>query len=180
LAIVHRIACELGGDVRCESKVGVGTRFVVQLPLKHAEISDVPAEQPELPSTRARILVVDDEEAVLRTVERILGSQHELVTVQSGRAAKSLLATDQRFDLILCDVMMPDISGVDLHRWLAEHHPELGQRTAFITAGVFTPRSSDYLASVPNPCIEKPFHAQNLQQLVAELVSDRKRSERSG
>ena len=100
----------------------------------------------------------------------MLEGQHEVVEADSGRAAMERLGRDPRFDLILCDVMMPDISGLELHAWLCEKHPRLAGQVVFITGGVFTPRATQYLARVKNVRVEKPFDSNSLKKMVSELV----------
>ena len=122
------------------------------------------------PAVRGRLLVVDDEPAIRRTLLRLLGQAHEVVTAATGAEGQAILEQDQAFDLILCDLMMPEMSGMELHAWLAAHHPALAEQVVFVTGGAFTPRATDYLTSVGNLRIEKPFDAANLTRLVAELV----------
>jgi two-component system cell cycle sensor histidine kinase/response regulator CckA len=174
LAICKNIVTELGGDLRVESQVGKGTRVVVRLPVGPAarERPQVArgAEPSRAPSVRGRILVVDDEEGIRSSITRLLGGEHEVITATTGGEGKALLERDRSFDLILCDVMMPQVSGMDLHQWLLTRDPALAKRVVFITGGAFTPRASTYLASVDNPKLEKPFDGPGLQQLVSELL----------
>jgi CheY-like chemotaxis protein len=104
-------------------------------------------------------------------IARILAGQHDLVTAGSGLEAQAILLHDQSFDVILCDLMMPEMTGMDLHKWLATHHPLLAERVIFMTGGAFTPKASDYVARVGNVRLEKPFQAVQLQQLISELVA---------
>jgi signal transduction histidine kinase/CheY-like chemotaxis protein len=175
LAICRSLVTEFGGDIRVESEVGKGTRFVVRLPVRR----DVP--QPLAPRVvpprseqslaRGRVLVVDDEPAIRKALQRMLGDAHEVVTVGSGVAGRDLLAQDDRFDVVLCDLMMPDMSGMALHEWLSEHRPALAEKVVFVTGGVFTPLAADYLARVGNLRLEKPFVVGELRVLVANLVA---------
>ena len=92
------------------------------------------------------------------------------MAVDSGRAAKEILKTDACFNLILCDLMMPDVSGIELHAWLAEHQPRFARQLVFMTGGVFTPRTNEYLERVTNILIEKPFDRASLSKLVGEQL----------
>jgi two-component system, cell cycle sensor histidine kinase and response regulator CckA len=174
LAICRNIVTGFGGDIRVESQVGQGTRFVVRLPVPLAAPQAPPDQAapatPATPTVRGRLLVVDDEAAIRRTMQRLLGRAHEVVTAASGEEARAILERDHAFDLVLCDLMMPEMSGMDLHAWLAQHDPALAARVVFVTGGAFTPRASEYVARVGNLRIEKPFDAANLARLVAELV----------
>ena len=92
--------------------------------------------------------------------------------VASGEAARQLLARDQDFDLILCDMMMPEVSGVDLHAWLSDENPELAKQLIFVTGGAFTPRAREYLNHVDNERLEKPFDMVELRKIVASRIRE--------
>jgi CheY-like chemotaxis protein len=77
---------------------------------------------------------------------------------------------DQAFDLILCDMMMGGMSGVDLHEWLLSTHPALASKLVFITGGAFTPREREHLNKVCNLRIEKPFNVANFKRIVNERI----------
>ena len=175
LAISRKIITELGGTIDLESKVNQGTRVIFELPAcqEAPQAAPLPATAEKAPSSapQGRILVVDDEEMVRFVITGILELEHELVSAGSGREARELLARDQRFDLILCDLMMTDLSGIELHAWLVESHPELAARVAFITGGVFAPTSQCYLSALPNLVIQKPFKAAALRQHVREQIA---------
>ncbi len=82
-----------------------------------------------------------------------------------------ILEADQAFDLILCDMMMPDITGMDLHRWLAEGQPRLAEQVIFVTGGAFTPRARDYLSKLDNRIVEKPIGVAALRKIVGDHIS---------
>jgi two-component system, cell cycle sensor histidine kinase and response regulator CckA len=174
LSICRNLVTSLGGDIRVESELGQGTRFVVRLPVKPRAPSAAPGPsvtgRPTAPTIRGRVLVVDDEESMRRALVRLVGRDHDVVTAASGKEGRALLEHDQAFDVILCDLMMPDITGMDLHAWLVAEHAVLARRTVFITGGAFTPKAEAYLASVGNPTVPKPFDAVALKKLLAEKV----------
>jgi CheY-like chemotaxis protein len=115
---------------------------------------------------RARILVVDDEPYVTRALQRSLSPEHEVVTVNGARAALKLLDQGSRYDLILCDVMMPGMTGMDLYMELCRTAPDQAQRIVFMTGGAFTPRALSFLQEVPNPKLSKPLDLRQLRALV--------------
>jgi CheY-like chemotaxis protein len=127
-------------------------------------------ETPALVATSGRILVIDDEDLILKTTKRLLGHDHEVVTLSSGEAARAILEHDHAFDVILCDLMMPEVTGMDLHQWLAARQPALAERVVFVTGGAFTPKATAYLAGIANLKLEKPVEGAALKRLVAELV----------
>jgi PAS domain S-box-containing protein len=173
LFICHDIVKQHGGELRVESKPGAGTTFTVFLP-RHTgfEVRRRATPAPVEPVTRARVLVVDDEAFLLRAYQRTLGGQHDVTIALGGRAAlEALCLTDTSFDVIFCDLMMPDVDGVDVYRYVAEKRPELVPRLVFITGGAYTTRVQDFLASVDNPRLEKPFSTEELQRAIANVCA---------
>jgi CheY-like chemotaxis protein len=174
LSICHGIVTSLGGEIRVESSPGRGARFTVLLP---AAPQDVRPEATGVapapaPARRGRLLVVDDEALVGRAVSRILSPQHEVVTRTSARAALDELAGSAPFDLLLCDLMMPEMTGMELHARLREISPALAERTIFLTGGAFTPMAREFLARVRNARIEKPFEPDQLRAVVARVLAE--------
>ena len=106
--------------------------------------------------TRGRVLVIDDERLVSRAIARALSSRHEVTAVDNGRAALALLET-RAFDLILCDLAMPEMGGMALHGHLAARRPELLPRLAFMTGGASGPRAEAFLAETAVAVVTKPF-----------------------
>ncbi len=101
---------------------------------------------------------------------RILLDEHDVTTVMSGRSARELLAGGARFDVILCDLMMRDVSGMDLARWLESHAPELAQRIVFMTGGAFTDDAREFLRTVPAARqLEKPFSARDIERALGAV-----------
>ncbi|MHC4917824.1 MAG: sensor histidine kinase [Planctomycetota bacterium] len=174
LSISKKIVTDLGGDISVHSRVGEGARFVVRIPIGQRETEPVEAPAPATGEAAAvapgRILVIDDEAPIRSIMQRLLGRRHEVVTAESGAAAMELLERDRGFDLIVCDMMMPAVSGMDLHQWLVELSPELAGNVVFITGGAFTPKARQYLAEVGNLRVEKPFDARNFSRLADELI----------
>ncbi len=104
-------------------------------------------------------------------IREILGRDHEVVTAETGARAKKILDVDQGFDSIIFDLMMPELSGMDLHDWLAVTHPHLAERVIFVTGGAFTPRAAEHLRRCDNLRLEKPFNLNNLKKIVDERVA---------
>ena len=176
LGICRALLAEIGGDLRVDSEVGRGTRVTVRLPAGRTDAdlsSTVPPlrQQSMAPVTRGRVLVVDDEEHIRAVLRRTLRRAHDVVAVASGREAKALLEQDAAFDVVLCDLMMPDISGLALHAWLAARNPALAKRVVFISGGGFTPETSDYVARLDNRQLGKPFDLRELRGVVAGMVA---------
>jgi CheY-like chemotaxis protein len=92
--------------------------------------------------------------------------------VDSAQEALTMFRAGERFDVIFCDLMMPQITGMDLHAELSRIDPDQAAKVVFMTGGAFTARARDFLASVPNPRIHKPFQIQGIRSLVSELLRD--------
>jgi len=172
LPICHKIVGELGGELRFTSEVGRGSEFRVILPVAGAVSERTnPVRPPQDASARrARILVIDDEPLIQRTIKRIL-VEHEVVTVDGAAAALASIRGGARYDLILCDLMMPEMSGMDLHDELSRIAPDQLSRVVYMTGGAFTPRARDFLAAVVNPRIDKPFDAGSLRTTVNGMLA---------
>ncbi len=174
LAICHRIVRELSGTIEVESAVGVGTLFRLVLP-EARDSQNVKAKTVRPTSGhRARVLVVDDEPAMGRALQRSLREHLDVVALTSAREALALISSGERFEVILSDVMMPEVSGMELYGSLQRIAPDQCQRIIFVTGGAFTASAREFLDRVPNPRIEKPVEATNLLAMVAGLMSSQK------
>ncbi len=174
LSICHGLVTRMGGAIRVESRVGEGSTLSVLLP---AAASNAGVAAPTADSCgagdgggRARLLVVDDEPMIGNAVARALRPDHDVVPVSSARAALDQIE-GARFDAILCDLMMPEMTGMELHARLARSHPVLASRMIFLTGGAFTPRAREFLDGVPNARLEKPFDTDALRALVRQVVT---------
>ncbi len=172
LAICQRIVADMGGELTVQSEVGKGTTFRVTLPIAHNEGKERagPVEAIPIAGRRGRILVVDDEEAVVNAVKRILSKDHDVVVVVSAKDALALFARGEDFDLILSDLMMPDMTGMDLHRELSRIAPEQAERMVFLTGGAFTPKARRFLSETPQEHLEKPFDSAHLRASVQRYL----------
>ena len=168
LAISHRIVTDLGGALTVESELGKGTTFRVALPVSSPQETGraAPTTPSETTHLRGRILLVDDEPFILRIVTLVLGKDHEVVAKESAVEALALITAGARFDLILCDLMMPQMTGEELHAELLRVAPDQAARMIFLTGGAFTPASQKFLADSAIEYIEKPFDSTNLRAVV--------------
>jgi len=177
LSICHGIVSALGGALTVQSELGRGSTFRVTLPAApmpaEREPARVPAAPPMVavaPPRRGRILVIDDDPRIGEAVRESLAPEHDVVTVTNALAALRLLEKREQFDLILCDLMMPAMTGMELHDELSRLDSSQAARMSFLTGGAFTPRARAFLAEVPNPRLEKPFDPQGLRSFVRALV----------
>ncbi len=171
LAICHRIITGLGGSIEVDSEVGVGTTFRVSLPV--APPSVVPAgaaSAPWMAAGRARVLVIDDDAKVGRAIQRMLGAEHDVETTVRASDALARLVAGDVYDVILCDVMMPEMTGMAFHAEVAKRDPALADAIIFMTGGAFTAAARSFLDEVPNQRVEKPFDRQHLRALVNDRL----------
>ncbi len=165
LAICHQIVVGFRGQISVRSAPGCGSTFRVSLPLAapaEAARSDDPRSQED--HAPCRVLVVDDEPHLVTSVRRMLVDRdYDVASVTSADQALLLLSSGERFDVILCNLMMPDMTGMELYDVLRGRWPELVGRVVFMTAGAFTQGARDFLARVPNRHIGKPFTIDQLQ-----------------
>ncbi len=175
LSIAHKIVTGFGGTIEVATEPGRGTTFRVVLPPAPEESATrtrMPRESSpksvERPSTRKNILVIDDEVEVGRSIERILGRDHDVVTVTQGTQALALLA-EKPWDIVLCDLMMPDLTGADVYRRAVDQSPDLGPRFVFLSGGTFDEAIRAFLLEVPNGLLEKPFDTRDLRDLVGQI-----------
>jgi signal transduction histidine kinase len=171
LAICHRIIAEHHGEISVKSQKGTGTVFRVVLNVENREAAEPPAAALEILATRTgRVLVVDDEQMLCRAIDRILGSDHYVTTVSSAREAFSRLAAGEQFDLILCDLMMPEMTGMDLYDELEKSMPDQAEKFIFMSGGAFTDNARAFLSRSPREVIDKPFKGAGLRQVVRRFL----------
>lgn len=174
LSIAHKIVAGFGGTIDVSTEPGRGSTFRVVLPAASEESAarttskETSPKNVARPSMRRNILVIDDEVEVGRSIERILGRDHDVVTVTQGSQALALL-DHKPWDIVLCDLMMPDLTGADVYRRAVDRTPELGPRFVFLSGGTFDETIRAFLLEVPNGLLEKPFETHDLRQLVDQL-----------
>lgn len=167
LSISHRIVSSMGGTIEVESPREGGSLFRVVLPaVVGYKTPPIPDEAAGVSSAvkAAKILVVDDQVAVLRVLQRML-HEHDVIVASSGREALEKIG-EQQFDLILCDLMMPDMTGIAVYESIRETRPELAERMAFMTGGVFTERAHEFLNERPERQLSKPFSPNDIRAFV--------------
>jgi signal transduction histidine kinase/CheY-like chemotaxis protein len=171
LSICHRLIYAMGGRIEVTSTLGEGSCFTVYLPTARGGVVAHPPASEAAPSTRRlRLLVVDDEALVARAVQRIFKTEFFVDTAHGGREALEKLSTE-RFDVVLCDVMMPEISGLDVYRSVRAHNRSLANRFIFATGGLFNQELSDSVKQLSNVIVEKPFEPEELRRVIEAAVA---------
>ena len=128
---------------------------------------------PELtPAPHGRVLLVEDDTDVAEVVCQALRSLHDVTWHADANDALAAIAGNQRFDVILCDLLLPGMSGIDLHAALVLTAPNQAARMVFMSGSTFCPSSSPFRAEIDNPFIEKPFSIRALREVVARAIDD--------
>src|SRR5690606_19956321 len=169
----HSLVSRLGGRIELDSELQQGTEFRVFLrPAVAAEGALPHAEAGEGGRGRKRILCIDDEPIVGRLIARFLRKVHDVVVETDGEHAIERLRKGERYDAIICDLMMPNVSGIDFFDRLKVLDPSLAARCGFITGGVFTERARSFAEALPpTRLVRKPFQPWTIKALVDDLTA---------
>ncbi|HEX3760294.1 MAG TPA: two-component regulator propeller domain-containing protein [Kofleriaceae bacterium] len=177
LSICHGIVTGLGGQISVESATGKGTVIRVVLP-GHGEVpvAPPPQQQPEpaadaAPPRRPRVLVIDDEPQVAHTIERLLRRDFDVTVALCGRDAMAHIRAGTRFDAIVSDVMMPNMTGIELVEELQRVAPDQAQRLIFLSGGAFTAQARERLDQLGVPQLEKPVTASELRGWLRRITA---------
>jgi len=187
LSVCHGTVLSFGGHIEVESEVGKGTVFRITLPPAPIPPPPPSAEGLGPPSApfsaddlgdpdqpvlrRGKVLLVDDDDLVGITLTRALRKEHDVTLTTNGKQALDLLVSGERFDVILCDLMMPVMTGMALYAELTARVPEAVSRIVFVTGGAFTSSAEAFLGRVKNERLEKPFDRKSLRDLVRKYVA---------
>ena len=171
LAICQSIVTSKGGELTVRSELGKGSTFRVVLPATEDVVPETPApgSRPSDIAVRARVLVVDDEPMMARAVQRLLGGEHDIIATTDPKVAVDLIRAGKRFDAILCDLMMPVMSGMDVYDAIEVIDAAQARRFIFMTGGTFTDRAERFLERVGNPRLDKPLDRSALRAAVRAM-----------
>jgi signal transduction histidine kinase len=170
LAICQRLVSNMGGKIRVDTAPGRGATFTVVLPgsvqntadHRNSQVAQTPPSE-----KRASVLIIDDEAMMIDLLNSMLQDEYQVTAFPSSRQALECLLTERFFDVILCDLMMPDLNGMDLYAEVLKERPEQAARFVFMTGGAFTDRASEFLDSIDSPPLNKPFRNDELHAIVA-------------
>jgi len=164
LAVCRRVVAALGGEIESERAPAGGGLLRITLPLAPHRSSEAAGGA----SSRPRVLVVDDEPLVCASLYRVLSRHFDVVPQTSPRRALAMIRAGERFEAVLCDLLMPEMSGSSFHRELRRLDGDLAARTVFLTGGAFMPDAREFLESVANARIQKPFEPAELVAVISE------------
>jgi len=174
LSICHGIVTSFGGQIHAYSEPDRGTTFRVVLPTSETVAEDAPpsTNRPTSSQTskRARVLVIDDELPIANTLCDLLAPEHQVVAATSARDGLAQLDAAE-FDVVFCDLMMPGMSGIELYERVRTERPGVEERIVFMTGGAFTARAAEFLASVDNLRVEKPFSLGLIESIVRDMAA---------
>ena len=168
LAVSHGTVKSLGGEITVESELGRGT--LLRVVLRPAKTAVAPSSSHLLdvrPVEACRVLIIDDERLVAEAIARSLADDNRVEVMTDPREALARIDAGESFDVVLCDLMMPAMTGMDLYAEVLRRTPKLAPRLIFMTGGAFTPRARAFMESVKNTCLEKPLDMGRLRSLVA-------------
>lgn len=169
LSICHGIITAAGGKIKVESRKGKGTLIRITLPASSLSAEPTKSEIAVAPSIseRLKVVLIDDEEIFAATIASALKKHHEVEVFTDSAEALKHIMSDAKFNVILCDLMMPNFTGMDIYEQLLNaKDPDLHKRIIYMTGGAFTPRSTKFLQNNEIKRIEKPFRIPQLLELI--------------
>ena len=170
LSICQSIVASMQGRIVTSSdRQGTSVRVILRAsPVPATSVAPERSSGPApAASSPARILVVDDNPGVAKSLQRALEPHHITVASSGCSALELLLVVD--FNVVFCDVMMPDFTGVELHEQLRQRRPSK-QTLVFMTGGAFGARTRELLEALPNTRVDKPLDLQLVHALIAERL----------
>jgi len=170
LAVCRNLIRRLEGELHLESEVDEGTRVTVILPRAERPVRE--DERSQIRVRGARVLIIDDDRLVARALGRML-RRHEVEVAEGGRAGLEELAGDQDWDLVLCDLMMPEVDGRRVFEEVTARWPELLPNLVFMTGGAFTEDAQRFQQTVPNRFLDKPLSLEDIQACLPRTTTGR-------
>jgi signal transduction histidine kinase/CheY-like chemotaxis protein len=182
LSVCQGIVTRLGGQIEVHSEQGHGSTFTIVLPaalstsakpLAAAVASMAPAKR------SGRVLVVDDDPFVRSALRRTLGHEHDITLASGAHEALGRILQGDAFDLILCDLMMPEMTGMEFFAELQRLYPSQAEGVVFFTGGAFTPSTLDFIERQAGRVLNKPVDTQHLLELLQTRLERSAASSRS-
>jgi two-component system cell cycle sensor histidine kinase/response regulator CckA len=173
LSMSHGIVASLGGDLVLQKREERGATFRVTLPAAYGSGTRLA----ERLNPSRRVMVIDDEFPIARAIRDALAGQHEVVIVDdSVKAIEMIESSKASFDVVLCDLNMSGLSGIDVYERLRATRPKLAERMVFMTSGIMGDRARAFLAEKPRRLLHKPVDFAEVRQLLSTPATPRRRS----
>jgi len=176
LSVCHGIIAAHGGKIYCKSELGKGATLTVELPVV---VEDKQWERPQ-PSkdeseiiASARILVVDDEPSAQQLLAELLADAGHKVDVVGNANDALEKITSERYSLILLDIKMPGMNGIELYTYIQKIYGALAERVIFVTGNVAEEETKEFLSKSSAPYIVKPFDATQLRKDITRILIER-------
>ncbi|MFT3921880.1 MAG: ATP-binding protein [Myxococcales bacterium] len=178
LAISRSILRRIGGDLAVESVHGSGATFLCFLPLPSREMlknayqrtSVVPREK-TAPKRLSSVLLVEDDERVLRGYVRLLHPDYRVIIAQDATDAIGLLESGSSPDAVLMELDLQGSDGRKLLSWLEEHRPHLRESVLLVTAASGKPEYAEFLRDYRGMLLHKPANGADLLQAVEATLT---------
>ncbi|WP_434387681.1 ATP-binding protein [Melittangium boletus] len=180
LSVCQGLVHGMGGEIEVLSEPGKGSTFTVILPAARTALRAlVPGKVVAPQAPRARLLVVDDEPRVAISLRRALSREHEVTVASSAREALARLVQAEPFDVILCDLMMPEMNGMEFFHALQRDHAAQAESVLFISGGAFTEETRGFLEAHEARLLRKPMDMDTLRERLRQLVDARRLARRA-
>lgn len=123
-----------------------------------------------LRARRGRLLIIDDEVVFSGSLRRLFSNEHDVTVINRGREALDQLCAGRRYDAILCDLVMPEVTGIELYLELQRIAPDQAECMIFLTGGAFSEKSQQFLDGIANRWFEKPCNLEQLRAAVRQVI----------
>jgi PAS domain S-box-containing protein len=174
LSISREIILGYHGDIQVQSEWGKGTTFTVWLPLETGKAVSVKGgDKDTAPLSELRILLVDDEPGNVTLYSHLLRkNKHFVLATSSALEALEILERGlSKIDVIVSDLNMPDMNGVEFYQAVEKRAPALAKKIVFITGGIFADEMEKFLDRIPNPKLDKPFEVEDLLRAISHVAA---------
>jgi nitrogen-specific signal transduction histidine kinase/CheY-like chemotaxis protein len=172
LAVSRATVESLGGKISFVTREGMGTTFRVTLPIGNPPLEESRSSDvlPIAPAVRPRVLLIEDEPGIRRALTRVLRANTDVITAKRGDEAIQKLTKGLEVEVIVCDLLLPGATGMDVHAYIERHRPELLRRLLFVTGGATSPKTRDFAHKHRDALLLKPIDARRLQLVIDSVA----------
>lgn len=172
LSVCHGIITEHGGHIWAESGQEGGARFYIELPIRSfsgEQGSEIQTKE-RAPEKTYRLLILDDEENVLEILQRLLSRNGYYVDGAENGLDGLIYLENQHYDLIVCDISMPGMGGIQFYQEVKQRDPALAERIIFTTGDLINKTNEEFFAQTGCTLLQKPFEMDKLLQIVSVML----------